>query len=162
MSYKKIIIQGNLGAAAEVNEARSRMTFSVAVSDMRSKGEKSETEWFRVVVFNERLINSIAQYLTKGKPVIIEGSPSITKWTDQSGNQRNGFEIILNNSNGEIRLLSLTPRGDEQNPSSSDNNAPSGNRSSSQNQQPRNPAPPANNGGWDEPGNSDLDDEIPF
>lgn len=161
MSYKKIIIQGNLGGNAEVNDANTRMTFSVAVSDNRNKNDRRDPEWFRVVVFGERL-TKLAQYLTKGKPVIVEGSPNITKWTDQGGNQRNGFEIVLNDSNGEIRLLSLTPRGDEQNPSSSDNNAPSGNRSSSQNQQPRNPAPPANNGGWDEAGNSDLDDEIPF
>ena len=41
------------------------------------------------------------EYIKKGRQVVVDGRISISKWTDQSGEERERFLIIANN----VRLL---------------------------------------------------------
>lgn len=71
--YQKLIIIGNLGRDPELRflpDGTPVTTFSVATS--RKAGEKDETTWFRVTVWNKQA-ESCNQYLHKGSKVLVEG-----------------------------------------------------------------------------------------
>jgi len=72
-SLNKVMLIGRLGQDPEVRntqDGRSLCTFSIATSESwndKNTGEKREkTEWHRIVVFNEGLVNIIQQYVKKG------------------------------------------------------------------------------------------------
>ena len=58
---------------------------SIATSESwkdRGTGERKErTEWHRVVIFSEPLVNLSEQYLRKGSKIYIEGQLETRKWT---------------------------------------------------------------------------------
>ena len=68
-SVNKVILLGNLGQDPDVRTMQSGKkiaTMSIATSDSwkdKDTGEKKEkTEWHRVVIFNEGLVNIVQQY----------------------------------------------------------------------------------------------------
>ena len=73
----------------------------------KSTGEKKEkTEWHRVVVFNEGLVNVIQQYLKKGAQIYVEGQLTTRKWKDeQSGQDKYSTEIVLQGYNSTLTML---------------------------------------------------------
>ena len=107
----------------------------------KNSGEKNEkTEWHRVVVFNEGLVNVVQQYLKKGAQVYIEGQLSTRKWKDEkSGQDKYSTEVVIQGFNSSLTMLG----GGNQNTTSSKDNKQSFEQD---NQQPQN----------------ELDDDIPF
>ena len=73
----------------------------------KTTGEKKEkTEWHRIVVFNEGLVNVVQQYLKKGAQVYIEGQLSTRKWKDeQSGQDKYSTEILIQGYNSSLTML---------------------------------------------------------
>ena len=146
-SLNKVLLIGRLGADPEIKQmvnGKSVARLSLATSQSwkdKSTGEKKEkTEWHRIVVFNEGLVNVVQQYLKKGAQVYIEGQLSTRKWKDeQSGQDKYSTEILIQGFNSSLTMLG----GGSQNISSSQN---SNQNLSKDSQQPQN----------------DLDDDIPF
>ena len=148
-SLNKVQLIGRLGADPEVKQmvnGKSVARLSIATSQSwkdRNSGEKKEkTEWHRIVVFNEGLVNVVQQYLKKGAQVYVEGQLSTRKWKDeQTGQDKYSTEVVLQGCNSTLTMLG----GSNQNNISN----------SSQNK----------NDDFDQTNqknNSDLDDEIPF
>ena len=73
----------------------------------KNTGEKKEkTEWHRVVVFNEGLVNVVQQYLKKGAQVYVEGQLTTRKWKDeQSGQDKYSTEILIQGYNSSLTML---------------------------------------------------------
>ena len=73
----------------------------------KNTGEKKEkTEWHRVVVFNEGLVNVVQQYLKKGAQVYIEGQLNTRKWKDeQSGQDKYSTEVVIQGFNSSLTML---------------------------------------------------------
>ena len=73
----------------------------------KNTGEKKEkTEWHRIVVFNEGLVNVIQQYLKKGAQIYVEGQLTTRKWKDeQSGQDKYSTEIVLQGYNTTLTML---------------------------------------------------------
>jgi len=101
-SVNRVIIIGNLGKDPEGRTAQNGsriVSFSVATSEHwtdRASGERKEqTEWHRVVIFNEALCKIAEQYLKKGAKVYLEGQLQTRKWTDQAGADKYITEICL-------------------------------------------------------------------
>jgi len=68
--------------------------------------KKEKTEWHRVVVFNEGLVNVVQQYLKKGAQIYVEGQLSTRKWKDeQSGQDKFSTEIIIQGYNSSLTML---------------------------------------------------------
>ena len=93
-SLNKVLLIGRLGNDPEVKQmqnGKSVARLSVATSENwkdKNSGEKKEkTEWHRVVIFNEGLVNVVQQYLKKGAQVYIEGQLSTNKYTDNNGQE---------------------------------------------------------------------------
>jgi single-strand DNA-binding protein len=111
-SVNKVILVGNLGKDPEIRSTQGGQriaNFSLATSETwrdRTSGERKErTEWHRVVVFNERLVDVIEKYVKKGSKLYIEGALQTRKWTDNSGQERYSTEVVLQNFRGELTML---------------------------------------------------------
>jgi len=112
-SLNKVLLIGRLGADPEIKQmvnGKSVARLSLATSQSwkdKSTGEKKEkTEWHRIVVFNEGLINVVQQYLKKGAQIYVEGQLSTRKWKDeQSGQDKYSTEILIQGYNSSLTML---------------------------------------------------------
>jgi single-strand DNA-binding protein len=111
-SVNKVILVGNLGKDPEIRTTQSGTeiaSFSIATSESwkdKSTGERKEkTEWHNIVVFNERLVTVVKNYVKKGSKLYIEGALQTRKWTDKEGHDRYTTEVVLQNFNGTLTML---------------------------------------------------------
>ena len=115
-SLNKVLLIGRLGADPEIKQmvnGKSVARLSLATSQTwkdKNTGEKKEkTEWHRIVVFNEGLVNVVQQYLKKGAQVYIEGQLSTRKWKDeQTGQDKYSTEILIQGYNSSLTMLGGT------------------------------------------------------
>ena len=150
-SLNKVQLIGRLGADPDIKQmvnGKSVARLSVATSQSwkdKSSGERKEkTEWHRIVIFNEGLVNVVQQYLKKGANIYIEGQLSTRKWKDEaSGQDKYSTEVVLQGYNSSLTML------DTRNSKGDNANLVTDNKSSL----------PNDNLNQE---NSDLDDEIPF
>ena len=113
-SLNKVLLIGRLGADPDIKQmvnGKSVARLSLATSNTwkdKNTGEKKEkTEWHRVVIFNEGLVNVVQQYVKKGAQVYIEGQLTTRKWKDEkSGLDRYSTEIVLQGFNSSFKILS--------------------------------------------------------
>ena len=113
-SLNKVLLIGRLGADPEIKQmvnGKSVARLSLATSNTwkdKNTGEKKEkTEWHRVVIFNEGLVNVVQQYVKKGAQVYIEGQLTTRKWKDEkSGIDRYSTEIVLQGFSSVFKILS--------------------------------------------------------
>jgi single-strand DNA-binding protein len=163
-SVNKVILVGNLGRDPEYTQTQDGRRFarlSVATSERwrdRQSGERREqTEWHRVVIFNENLVDVSERFLRKGSKVFIEGQLQTRKWQDQSGADRYSTEVVLSRFRGELTMLD--GRGD-----GSDSGEPSGDYGGDyqRGQQGSGGVGGARQVEGGRPAPMDLDDDIPF
>ena len=146
-SLNKVLLIGRLGADPEIkqmvngkNVARLSLATSQSWKDKNTGEKKEKTEWHRVVVFNEGLVNVVQQYLKKGAQIYVEGQLTTRKWKDeQSGQDKYSTEILIQGYNSSLTMLG----------GSSQNNI--GSQDTNQSIENNGPA-----------GQNDLDDDIPF
>ena len=149
-SLNKVQLIGRLGADPEIKQmvnGKNVARLSIATSQSwkdKSTGEKKEkTEWHRVVIFNEGLVNIVQQYLKKGANVYLEGQLSTRKWRDEKlGQDKYSTEVVLQGFNSSLTMLGVN----NQSRKKSENNQDKSNVPNDQISQV----------------NPDLDDEIPF
>jgi single-strand DNA-binding protein len=156
----KVILVGNLGQDPEIRYAQSGnkiASFSIATTDSwkdKATGErKTQTQWHRIVVFNENLADIVEKYVKKGSKLYIEGALQSRKYTGTDGVEKNITEIVLSQFRGEIQLL------DSRNSESSNNY-----EEQDMEEKPVAKKAPAKAKPKEDFSNSgeDLDDEIPF
>jgi len=146
-SLNKVLLIGRLGADPEVKQmvngksvARLSLATSQSWKDKNTGEKKEKTEWHRIVVFNEGLVNVVQQYLKKGAQVYVEGQLSTRKWKDeQSGQDKYSTEILIQGYNSSLTMLG----GGNQNTISSQDTKQNFDDNNITNQ-------------------NDLDDDIPF
>ena len=149
-SLNKVLLIGRLGADPEIkqmvngkNVARLSIATSQSWKDKSSGERKEKTEWHRVVIFNEGLVDVVQQYLKKGANVYIEGQLTTRKWKDESsGQDKYSTEIVLQGYNSSLTMLDGRSKNEN-------SNLVSENKSSLPNDETNQI-------------NNDLDDEIPF
>ncbi len=111
-SVNKVILVGNLGRDPEIrttNDGTKVANLSLATSESwrdRNSGERRErTEWHRVVIFNDRLVDLAEKYLNKGSKIYLEGQLQTRKWTDRDGQERYTTEVVLGRFRSELTML---------------------------------------------------------
>lgn len=98
-SVNKVILIGNLGADPEkryTGGGQAVCNLRIATNERWTdkQGQKQErTEWHRVVVYGPQAENC-EKYLSKGRPVYIEGSIRSRSWEDQQGQKKYITEVI--------------------------------------------------------------------
>src|SRR4051794_952704 len=121
-SVNKVILVGNLGRDAELRYTpggAAVATLNMATTEVWNDkaGQKQEkTEWHRVVLWG-KTAESLAEYLTKGKQIYVEGRLQTRQWDDKDGNKRYTTEIrsdrvvLLSGSGGGGRGGGMPSRG---------------------------------------------------
>lgn len=144
-SVNKVILVGHLGRDAETRftpQGIAVTSFSVATSrrwkDQQSGDWKEDTNWSDVVLWRAE---NLANYLTKGKQVYVEGRLQTRTYDDKDGNKRYKTEVVADD------VILLGGRGGE-----GGEDAPSGRPA-------RGPKPMADEGDFP-PGITDND--VPF
>ena len=112
-SLNKVLLIGRLGADPEIKQmvngksvARLSLATSQSWKDKNSGEKKEKTEWHRIVVFNEGLVNVVQQYVKKGAQIYVEGQLTTRKWKDeQSGQDKYSTEIVIQGYNSSLTML---------------------------------------------------------
>jgi single-strand DNA-binding protein len=165
-SVNKVILVGNLGRDPEIRTMQSGgkvAQLSLATSESwrdKNSGERQEkTEWHRVVIFDDRLVDVVEKYLKKGQKVYVEGQLQTRKWTDNQGQERYTTEVVLQRFRGELTMLSGREGGGggfgEPEDMGSGGGGYGGGGGGGR-------GPSGGGGGRGGPPPKDLDDEIPF
>jgi len=97
-SVNKVLLIGNLGRDAETRFTPSGVAytrFSVATSrrwkDQQTGEWKEETDWVNVVLWRQE---NLANYLTRGKQVYIEGRLQTRNYDDKEGKKVYVTEVV--------------------------------------------------------------------
>ena len=100
MSINRVVISGNLTRDPEVRTTQSGMpvmSLGIAVNDRRKNNQTGEWEDYANFVdctmFGTRAQN-VAQYLSKGQRVMIDGKLRYSQW-ERDGQRRSKLEVIL-------------------------------------------------------------------
>src|SRR5438270_11984776 len=104
-SVNKVILVGNLGRDAETKFTPSGAAvtrFAVATTrswkDQQTNEWKEETNWTNVVLWRQE---NVANYLTKGKQIYIEGRLQTRSYDDKDGKKVYATEVVAD----EVILL---------------------------------------------------------
>ena len=115
-TLNKVILVGNLGKDPEVRfmpDGSKVTSFSLATGEVwkdKNTGERKEkTEWHRITIFNERLIEIVEKYVRKGTKLYLEGQLQTRGWTDKTGVERYTTEIVLGKFRGDLIILDPKP-----------------------------------------------------
>jgi single-strand DNA-binding protein len=124
LSLNRVTLIGNIGRDPEIRktqDGREIASFSIATSEVwrdKATGERRErTEWHKVVIFSQQLVNILKTHVRKGSKLYVEGSLHTRKWQDQAGVERHTTEVVIQSYNGTIMMLESRqggPKGDDQ------------------------------------------------
>ncbi len=104
--WQRITIVGNLGSDPEMRYTPSGVpvtSFSVAVNrkvKLQDGTLQEKTTWFRVTAWRQ-LAENCSQYLSKGRPVLIEGEVEASAYAAQDGTVRASLELTAR----DVRFL---------------------------------------------------------
>lgn len=127
-SLNKVQLIGNIGKDPEIRQTNTSdevASFSLATTefwkDKITNEQRSRTEWHKVVIFNERLIQIVKKYLHKGSQIYLEGQIQTRDWQDKDGNTRYTTEIVLQKFRGELMMMGSKSENSEIDPKISQN-----------------------------------------
>ncbi|MFQ5380093.1 MAG: single-stranded DNA-binding protein [Dehalococcoidia bacterium] len=98
-SLNKVMIIGNVGRDPEMRytaNGTAQTSFSVAANRnwKDASGEwREDTEWFNIVAWRD-LAERLAQSVTKGKQIYVEGRLQTRSWDDDQGMKHYRTEVI--------------------------------------------------------------------
>lgn len=115
MSINRVNISGNLTRDGELRQTQSGtavLSLGVAVNDRRKNPQTGEWEdvpnFVDCIVFGQRA-QGIAQYMTKGAKVAVEGKLRWSQW-ERDGQKRSKLEVIVD----ELEFMSSRNGGGAQ------------------------------------------------
>jgi single-strand DNA-binding protein len=98
MGLNKVILQGNLTRDPEIKYSQTGNAiaeFGLAVNRRFKQGDalKEEVCFVDVTVFGKQA-ETVQNFMTKGRGVIVEGRLRQSRWTNEAGENRNKLDII--------------------------------------------------------------------
>lgn len=108
-----VTIIGNMGKDVEVRNtsAGARVaSFSLAVSRYEKGGKK--TMWVNVVCWDEKKIDLLQSYTSKGSKLYVRGDLSIREYNAKDGSTKTATEVVIGKFGGELGLLDRKSESD--------------------------------------------------
>ncbi len=101
-SFNKVILAGNLTRDPELrmtanNLAICKLGLAVSRVFTTKDGERREDTTFVDIDAFGRPAETLAKYMSKGKPILIEGRLQLDSWETQSGEKRNKLKVVCEN-----------------------------------------------------------------
>lgn len=99
-NYNRVILIGNLTRDPEVRHTPSNQSvanFGLAINRRytTSGGEKKEETTFVDCEAWGKTGEAIGQYLTKGRPVFVEGRLKLDTWEEKDGGKRSKLKVVV-------------------------------------------------------------------
>ena len=107
--YNKITLVGNLGQDPEIKtrsgaDGDKKYAILSCATNRVVKGEK-ETDWHKVVVWDEKIADILERYTKKGSRVLLEGRMTYRKWENDAGETRVSAEVHLDQFYSAMKLM---------------------------------------------------------
>jgi single-strand DNA-binding protein len=101
-NYNKVLLMGNLTRDPELKRTSTDMAvvqIGMAVNRRYKDktGEQREETTFVDCEAWGRTAETMAKYLSKGKPVFVEGRLKFDQWQDKDGNNRSKLKVVIEN-----------------------------------------------------------------
>lgn len=102
-NYNKVFLMGNLTRDVQLKQTPNNNTsvaeLGIAVNRnwTSGDGEKREETTFVDCEAWGRQAETMAKYLSKGRPVFIEGRLKLDQWEDKDGNKRSKMRVVVEN-----------------------------------------------------------------
>ena len=147
-SVNRVFLMGNLTRDVQLKHTANNTAianFGIAVNRRyrNSNGENQEETTFVDCEAWARTAETMAKYLTKGRPVFVEGRLRLNEWQDRDGNKRSKLLVVVDT----FTFVDSRQGGGSQGSSQG------GSQDGSHQQEP------ANTGGY---GSGPSNDDIPF
>lgn len=148
-ALNKVILLGNLTRDPEIRVTGNNLTIcklGLAVSrnfTTRDGERREETTFVDIDVFGKQA-EVIGKYMSKGRPLLVEGRLQLDQWESQSGEKRSKLKVVCEN------FQFIGGRSD----GGSGGSQGQGDYESS--------SPQERSGGGDEPSGDDVDEDLPF
>ena len=123
-SMNTVLLLGNLTRDLELRYAQNgtavaRLALAVNHRYRQNDTDKEETMFIDVVAFGKQG-ESASAYLTKGRPVLIEGRLKFQTWEDKEGRKHTKHEVVAE----RIQFLGTRPEGSAASDDSSEDSPP--------------------------------------
>ncbi len=101
-NFNKVLLVGNLTRDPELkhttsNQAVAQIGLAVNRQFNTKDGEKREETTFVDCEAWGRTAEVMCQYLSKGRPVLVEGRLKLDQWQDKDGNNRSKLKVVVEN-----------------------------------------------------------------
>ena len=101
-SYNKVLLMGNLTRDPQLKQTPNNMSVAEIglACNRKFKGKDGEMREETTFVDCEawgRTAETMAKYLSKGKPVFLEGRLKLDQWQDKDGNNRSKLKLVIEN-----------------------------------------------------------------
>ena len=110
-SYNHIVLVGRLVADPELRQTQQGIpvtSFRIAVDRPRGRdGGEKQTDFFGVSIWRQRAERA-AEFLQKGRLVLIAGRVQIREYTDRDNNKRTAVDVVAD----DFQMLDSRPSGD--------------------------------------------------
>lgn len=100
-NFNRVILMGNLTRDPELRytpNGTAVANLGLAINRKWKADDqlKEETDFFDIVVFGKQAENC-GEYLSKGRPVLVEGRLQQRRWETDDGQKRSKVEVVANN-----------------------------------------------------------------
>ncbi|MCP4590155.1 MAG: single-stranded DNA-binding protein [bacterium] len=102
-NYNRVILAGNLTRDPQMSYTPSNTAvckFGMAINrtwtDRQSNTKREETCFVDCTAFG-RTGETINQYMSKGRPLLVEGRLHYSQWEGQDGQKRSKLEVVIDN-----------------------------------------------------------------
>ena len=97
MALNRVLLQGRLVADVDLKTVGDDVkvaTLRIAVDrDRKNKDGEREADFFNVTAWRHTA-EFLAQYFSKGDPIIVDGRLQYRAWQDDNGNTRSAVDIV--------------------------------------------------------------------
>ncbi len=99
-SYNKVILMGNLTRDPELKQTPSNQSVAQIGLAVNRKykgrdGDMTEETTFVDCEAWGRTAETMSKYLSKGRPVFVEGRLKLDQWQDKDGNNRSKLKVVI-------------------------------------------------------------------
>jgi len=94
MNYNRVTLMGRITRDVELRYLPNQMPCVDIGLAINHKFKDKEEVCFVDVTFFNKQAETIAQYMTKGSPILIDGRLKLDSWEDQNGNKRQKMKVV--------------------------------------------------------------------
>ncbi|PFH35479.1 single-strand binding protein [Besnoitia besnoiti] len=112
LCLNRVTLIGRLGTMPEIRQMSNGEKFawfSMATSvnwiDKATGDAQSRTEWHRIVIYDDALVDLVDKYLHTGRRVFVEGKLQTRRWTGADGVDRYSTSVVVSRAQGELIIL---------------------------------------------------------